>query len=194
MTLGSDSDQRFREGRARFAGLPERKATVSTCTSLPCLSGLLAQALSDNLKHDDGKLEALEKALEKHFDPAESEGFYMLAAYCFDISRKLWYVFQATKQYALEADRDLARQILADDERLEAEATWEGRAKTAERILRDQWHHWGVARNVLLREAAGAPQVAHLPEARNGGNGSGRTAHGTTVANRIKSGRAVVRK
>jgi hypothetical protein len=64
------------------------------------------------------------------------DSYYMLAAFCFDLSRKVNYLFRAAREFAPEADPELARQLLEDNEAINADGlSWEQRARNAEAIL-----------------------------------------------------------
>jgi hypothetical protein len=66
-----------------------------------------------------------------------NEAFYMLAAFCFDLSRKMNYLYRAAREFAPDADPALARQLIVDNEAINAEGlSWEQRARAAEVILR----------------------------------------------------------
>jgi hypothetical protein len=75
-------------------------------------------------------------------EPNAREAIYMLAAFCFDLSRKMDYIFLALKAYAekpFESDesRALARRI-RDDYRAvyKPDASWEQAARVTEDVLR----------------------------------------------------------
>jgi len=89
--------------------------------------------------------------------PGSVEGFYMLATFVFDLSRKLEYVFKATKEFAPRADSTLAREIKQDNATLRAHGqNWEAAAKEAEKImLRLQTAIRGEAEQLLNQAAAG---------------------------------------
>ena len=64
------------------------------------------------------------------------ESYYMLAAFCFDLSRKVNYMFRATRDFALEADPELAQLMINDNHAINQEGlTWEQRARIAEQIM-----------------------------------------------------------
>jgi hypothetical protein len=64
------------------------------------------------------------------------ETFYMPAAFCLDLSRKLDYVFIAMRGFADDADRDLARRLLGDNREVyKGDASWEEAARDTERVF-----------------------------------------------------------
>jgi hypothetical protein len=64
------------------------------------------------------------------------EAYYMLAAFCFDLSRKVNYLYRAARQFAPNADPDLAQQLIEDNNAINAEGlSWEQRARAAETIM-----------------------------------------------------------
>ena len=64
------------------------------------------------------------------------ESYYMLAAFCFDLSRKVNYMFRATRDFALQADPELAQLMIEDNNAINQEGlTWEQRARIAEQIM-----------------------------------------------------------
>ena len=73
--------------------------------------------------------------------PGSDQAFFMVAAYAFDLARKLEYIFKATRPFALDADPALAAEIKKDNAELAAlsesalAGNWEPVAKKAEDIL-----------------------------------------------------------
>jgi hypothetical protein len=64
------------------------------------------------------------------------ESYYMLAAFCFDLSRKMNYLYRAAREFASEADPTLAQQVIADNDAINAQGlSWEQRARAAEAIM-----------------------------------------------------------
>jgi hypothetical protein len=64
------------------------------------------------------------------------ERFFMLAAYCFDLSRKLKYISLALKDFFPDADPKLARMILEDNEYIDpGNISWEMSARRAEEVM-----------------------------------------------------------
>ena len=85
------------------------------------------------------------------------EDYYMLATFCFDLSRKMNYLFRATREFASDGDQDLARQLIADNDAINAKGlSWEQRARIAEgimlRTVNELWEeHEQALRNVAGR-------------------------------------------
>jgi hypothetical protein len=89
------------------------------------------------------------------------DAYYMLAAFCFDLSRKLNYVFMATRDFAQHADPALARQVLEDGAAInQSRLSWEQRARKAEEILLRSVREFGEEHERLLRQAAGGSEQA----------------------------------
>lgn len=87
------------------------------------------------------------------------EAFYMLAAYCFDLSRKLEYLAKAARPFAEHVPPELEREITADNNAINAkDLTWEERAKVAEKIM------IRLHRESLAETARPAKQSAHHVE------------------------------
>lgn len=64
------------------------------------------------------------------------ERFFMLAAFCFDLSRKLKYISLALKDFFPEADPALARMVLQDNQYIDpGNASWEVSARRAEEVM-----------------------------------------------------------
>lgn len=64
------------------------------------------------------------------------ERFFMLAAYCFDLSRKLKYISLALKDFFPAADAKFARMILEDNEYIDpGDIPWEQSARRAEEVM-----------------------------------------------------------
>lgn len=84
------------------------------------------------------------------------EAYYMLAAFCFDLSRKVNYLFRATRDFAPEADPELAQLLIEDNEAInESGLTWEERARRAEAIMRRSARELGEQHAHVLNEVAG---------------------------------------
>jgi hypothetical protein len=64
------------------------------------------------------------------------EAFYLLATYCFDLSRKLLYLSKIAGPYVANIPPDLAQEIEADTDAInENGLSWEDRAELAEDIM-----------------------------------------------------------
>jgi hypothetical protein len=62
--------------------------------------------------------------------------FYMPAAFCLDLSRKMDYVYLALREFAEEAKRDQAERIARDyDEMYDPRASWEKAAHDTEAVF-----------------------------------------------------------
>lgn len=84
------------------------------------------------------------------------ESYYMLAAFCFDLSRKVNYLFRATREFAPKADPELAQQFMEDNESINEDGlTWEERAKRAEAIMLRSVRELGEQHERALSEVAG---------------------------------------
>ncbi len=92
-----------------------------------CL-GDIAIAGNVPVKHESDKLASVQ--------PNSEEGFYMLATYCFDLQRKMEYLFKATQEYAGQARPALAKQIKAHNDSIHADGiSWQERAKRAQAAM-----------------------------------------------------------
>lgn len=91
----------------------------------------------------------------KSVEPGSVDAYYMLAAYVFDLSRKLEYVYKASRQFALQADPALAAEIKKDNEALGAlGANWKAVAEKAEEILLRLYREIAEEHEILLKLAA----------------------------------------
>jgi len=69
--------------------------------------------------------------------PGSDEAFYLLAAYCFNLSRKLEYFFLAAREFAPEANRAVVQRLKRDRDRLAGAGTdWRTIAVTEEELMR----------------------------------------------------------
>jgi len=92
-----------------------------------------------------------------------NERFFMLAAFCFDLSRKLKYICLALKENWPDADPEFAKRVLEDNEFINPSSgtrlSWAEMATRAEEVMKDLWQETrkeGFEQN--LRElAAKAP-------------------------------------
>lgn len=91
----------------------------------------------------------------KSVEPGSVDGFYLLAAYVFDVARKLEYVYKATRVFALQADPALAAQIQRDNKAIEATGMrWKEAAEKAEEILLRLYREIGEEHEQLLNLVA----------------------------------------
>jgi hypothetical protein len=75
------------------------------------------------------------------------ERFYMLATFCFDLSRKLKYISLALKPYWKEANPELAKRILDDNDFINPEdpddptrrLPWKDMAHRSEDVMKKLW-------------------------------------------------------
>lgn len=73
----------------------------------------------------------------KGIKPGSDEAFYLLAAYCFNLSRKLEYFFLATREFGSEADRAVVQRLKRDrDELARAGTEWRAIAEKEEELMR----------------------------------------------------------
>jgi hypothetical protein len=85
--------------------------------------------------------------------------FFMLATFCFDLSRKLKYICLALREHWENADPEFARRVLQDNELINpgpGSLSWEEMAQRAEDVMKGLWQeiqHEGFEQN--LRELAG---------------------------------------
>jgi len=60
---------------------------------------------------------------------------YMLATFCFDLSRRMEYLWMATKRFADQGSPALDRRVLKDNRAINAPKTWKERARIAHDIM-----------------------------------------------------------
>ncbi len=91
--------------------------------------GAIAIIADDIPKMDSNKLKGIK--------PGSDEAFYLLAAYCFNVSRKLEYFFLAAKEFGLDADRAVVQRLKRDkDELARAGSEWRAIAEKEEELMR----------------------------------------------------------
>ena len=95
--------------------------------------GNICIVVDGNQQHTGPKLESVE--------PGSLEAYYMLAAFCFDLNRKLHYIFKVTREFAREGHTDtvVAREVKDDNDYMYDDprvTTWKERAERAEEVLR----------------------------------------------------------
>lgn len=88
--------------------------------------------------------------------PLHSDEFlYMLATFCFDLSRRMDYLWKATKGFAGQTSQELAREVLKDSEAINApDLLWKQRAERAEQIMLRLAAEIGEEHDRAVREAA----------------------------------------
>ncbi len=80
------------------------------------------------------KLESVGQDVDKRF--------YMLATFCFDLSRKLKYICLALREHWPDADPAFAKRILQDNEFINpgpGSLSWEEMAIRAEEVMKGLW-------------------------------------------------------
>jgi hypothetical protein len=91
-------------------------------------AGTIALSMDRHVRKKRSKLESVGK------DP--DERFFMLATFCFDLSRKLKYISLALKDFFPEADPALAKMVLQDNQYIDpGDISWEESARRAEEIM-----------------------------------------------------------
>ena len=97
-----------------------------------------------------------------------NERFFMLATFCFDLSRKLKYICMALGDNREYADPEFAQRILRDNEFINPgppRLSWEEMAPRAEKVMLDLWQeiqNEGFEENLRL-VAGKAPQPSTAP-------------------------------
>jgi hypothetical protein len=87
--------------------------------------------------------------------PLTEEGFYLLATYCFDLERKMEYIYRSTHAFALKGDPALAKELLNDERTINVPGvTWKQRSMLAEARLRALYRQIGPEHMRLLEEVA----------------------------------------
>ncbi|MGH7498306.1 MAG: hypothetical protein ACREL3_05590 [Gemmatimonadales bacterium] len=85
----------------------------------------------------------------------DPEAFYMLATYCFDLSRKLEYLTKVARPFAEHLPPELAHEILEDTEAINAPGLlWQERAIVAEKIMLRLLDEDGDEHDRLLKQSA----------------------------------------
>ena len=110
--------------------------------------GNIAITTESSTTHKSPKLESVKVG--------SPESYYMLAAFCFDLSRKVNYLFRGTRDFASEADQELARLLIQDNDAIyEPGLTWEERARRAEAIMLRSVDELTEEHERVLHEVAG---------------------------------------
>ncbi len=98
-------------------------------------AGSILEALGDLCLIYDTPVHGLRAKLAT-VTPGSTDAFYLLAAYCFDLARRMEYVYKVTRRFARFADGAIAAEVLRDNERINAPGrSWKEVAETAEGIL-----------------------------------------------------------
>lgn len=63
------------------------------------------------------------------------DSVYMLATFCFDLYRRLQYMAKIARPLAEHMPPEIAREMIADNEEINAGKGWRERAETAEKIM-----------------------------------------------------------
>ncbi len=82
------------------------------------------------------------------------EAFYLLATYCFDLTRKLEYFTKIARPFAEQVPPELASEILQDTEDINAGSTWQQRAIVAQQIMIRLYQETGEEHDRLLLQSA----------------------------------------
>jgi hypothetical protein len=104
-----------------------------TPESLKVVLGNVCIATSSNPTRKTPKLRAAR--------PGSEEAYYMLAAFCFDLTRKVKYIFDATKEFGIYADPAFKQRALAATEAINDSSltTWKQRAELAETLMHEMY-------------------------------------------------------
>jgi hypothetical protein len=95
--------------------------------SIEAVLGTLSAGTQPPPRGRTGKLESVEVG--------SPESFYLLATFCFDLSRKFEYLSKAARPFAEQIPPELASEILDDSQAISAATTWKDRATRAESIM-----------------------------------------------------------
>jgi hypothetical protein len=82
------------------------------------------------------------------------ESFYLLATFCFDLSRKFEYLSKVARPFADQIPPELASEILDDSQAISAALTWKDRATIAESIMLRLHDELGDENARVLQRAA----------------------------------------
>jgi hypothetical protein len=84
------------------------------------------------------------------------DSVYMVAAFCFDVMRRLQYMYKLARPYADQIPPNVAQEILADHDAINADGlSWQQRAETAEQIMLRLHNELAGQWEQNLRQAAG---------------------------------------
>jgi hypothetical protein len=127
--------------------------------------GAIALGTNNHPKGASSKLDSVGS------DP--DERFYMLATFCFDLSRKLKYISLALEQYWDTADPELAKRIFHDNEFINPEdpddpnrrLPWKDMAHRAEDVMKKLWSdlHHEHRHNDRLKQRASKAKMPREP-------------------------------
>ena len=86
------------------------------------------------------------------------DGFYMLAAFCFDAARKMEYFYKAARRFAEQGDPMLAQEIRNDNDAVKAaggtKGYWKPTAEALEKIVLRLYNEIGEEHDRVLRQVA----------------------------------------
>jgi hypothetical protein len=110
--------------------------TNSVKTISPAQLGNIALGADNHPKGATPKLESVGEDV--------NERFYMLAAFCFDLSRKLKYICLTLREFWDDADPEFAKRILQHNEFInppppDGPLPWGEMAKRAEEVMKGLW-------------------------------------------------------
>jgi hypothetical protein len=109
--------------------------------------------------------------LQKPVAAGSEEAFYLLATYCFDLQRKMEYIYRVAQAYGRRGDPALAVDLLRDERAINAPGlTWKQRALRAEARMLQLQDQVGSRHMQLLEELARRGQ---RPGEQSGGGQSG---------------------
>lgn len=98
--------------------------------------------------------------------PGSEEAFYLLATFCFDLQRKMEYLFKTTRAFGEQGDAELARDLLADQLYInEPGLTWKQRAFRAEARMLELRREIGDDHRDLLKRVARGEGTEDEPRA-----------------------------
>ena len=119
-------------------------------------NGDMQKALGSLSLVGDKPVKTFSPKLQSTEPGTDNDPLYLALTYCFDMMRRMEYIFIATKGFALQGDPELARQIRADNRILNEDGpTWKQRAEAAETIMLTLFGKIETEHNDLLNQVAG---------------------------------------
>jgi hypothetical protein len=96
-----------------------------------------AEALAGMYIISDNGLKRSSAKLRQGVGPGDPEGFYMLAAYCFDLARRFYYLTELTAPFRASASDEFRGRVSRENDYIQGGDgdSWESRAKRAEELL-----------------------------------------------------------
>jgi len=117
--------------------MPDENRQPTSAQEAPPDRGSIEAVLGTLYVLGQGPVRGFTGKLDSVKGPKDHEAFYLVAAYCFDLMRRLEYLIKVARPFFDRVPPDLSVRFMLDSEKINAPDTWKGRAEAAEKVMLD---------------------------------------------------------